>query len=153
MNVIPTIRIARREDLPAIVKLLADDNLGAHREVVSASLNPAYENAFNAIDSDVNNELIVMCDSERVIGTLQITYIPNITFTGGWRAQVEGVRIDADYQGHGLGRKLFAWVFERARTRGCQMLQLTMNKTRTASHKFYASLGFAATHEGFKLIL
>ena len=147
------IRIAQPNDLYPIVALLANDNLGVSRESLSAALDPAYERAFEEIQSDSNNELIVICDEHRVVGTLQLTFIPNLTYKGGRRAQVEGVRVDPEYRGQGLGKKLLLWVIQRAREHDCHMLQLTMNKTRQDSHHFYTSMGFAASHEGFKLLL
>src|SRR4029453_15464986 len=123
-------RRARPEELPAIVRLLADDPLGAKRERDESPLPPAYLQAFRAVDGDANNELVVACQGERVVGVLQLTYIPYLTYQGGWRALVEGVRIDASVRSAGLGRKLFLWAIERARRKGCHVVQLTSDKAR-----------------------
>ena len=149
-----TFRAATREDLPAIVALLADDPLGARREVATSPLPESYFAAFEAIERDPNNELVVVGSERRaVVGVLQMTFIPCITYRGGWRALIEGVRIAADCRSGGLGRRLFTWAIERARDRGCHMVQLTSDKTRPDAIRFYEGLGFAATHEGMKLHL
>ncbi len=147
-------RRATRDDLPSIVQLLADDPLGAKREKYSVPLPSGYYDAFAAIERDENNELIVVEDSERqILGVLQMTFIPSITYQGGWRALIEGVRIASHARSHGIGRRLFQWAIERARARGCHMLQLTSDKARPDAVRFYEGLGFVASHEGMKLKL
>lgn len=149
-----TFRAATKEDLPAIVALLADDPLGARREAATSPLPESYFAAFAAIDRDPHNELVVVESAgHAVVGVHQMTFIPCITYRGGWRALIEGVRIAADFRSGGLGRRLFAWAIERARDRGCHLVQLTSDKARPDAIRFYESLGFAATHEGMKLHL
>ena len=146
-------RPARVVDLPAIVRLLAEDPLGAQRECFTDPLPPCYREAFDAIDADANNELVVVELEGRVIGVLQLSYLPSLTYQGRWRALVEGVRIDAGLRSSGAGRRLFEWAIERARARGCHLLQLTTDKQRPDALRFYRSLGFEASHEGMKLPL
>jgi GNAT superfamily N-acetyltransferase len=146
-------REARRADLPAIVRLLADDPLGAKREAHATPLPESYYAAFEAIQRDPNNELVVADAAGVVVGVLQMTFIPYITYRGGWRALIEGVRIAADRRSSGLGRRLFEWAIERARQRDCRLVQLTSDKARPDAIRFYESLGFLATHEGLKLHL
>jgi hypothetical protein len=51
------IRLARREDVPALARLLADDALGAGRENPS---DPApYERAFDAMMAQGSNDILV----------------------------------------------------------------------------------------------
>ena len=146
-------RRASRDDVPAIVKLLADDPLGAKREVFAMPLAETYYRAFEAIERDANNELVVVELESRVVGVLQLTFIPYITYQGGWRALIEGVRISPELRSSRIGRKLFEWVIERARKRKCHLIQLTSDKTRRAAIRFYEGLGFVASHEGMKLHL
>lgn len=146
-------RRARLDDVPAIVRLLADDPLGATRERNQTPLPDSYRRAFEAIDRDANQELVVACSGDRVIGVLQLTFMPSLTYQGGWRAQIEGVRVDAGIRSQGLGRTLFEWAIGRARERGCHMVQLTTDKRRPDARRFYESLGFVASHEGMKLTL
>ena len=149
----PVFRRARSSDLPDIVRMLADDPLGARREAYVLPLPDSYRAAFEAIDRDPNNELVVVDIDGRVAGVLQITFTPYVTHQGSWRASIEGVRIDAPYRSSGLGRRLFEWAIERARSRRCALVQLTSDKSRPDALRFYASLGFVASHEGLKLQL
>lgn len=148
------VRRARSEDIPAIVHLLADDPLGAKRESNTSPLPDSYYKAFTAIEHDPNNELVVMeAEDQSVIGVLQMTFIPYITYQGGWRALIEGVRVAAEFRSGGVGRQLFLWAIERAKARRCHMVQLTSDKSRPDAIRFYESLGFVASHEGMKLHL
>jgi GNAT superfamily N-acetyltransferase len=143
------VRRAVRSDVPAIVALIAADQIGATRD----GGDPApYERAFAAIDSDPAQLLVVLTDPD-VVGTLQLTFIPGLARRGGLRAQIEAVRVRADLRGRGLGHALFAWAIDEARERGCVLVQLTSDKRRDEAHRFYGRLGFTATHEGFKLLL
>ncbi|CAG4967984.1 GNAT family N-acetyltransferase [Novilysobacter luteus] len=149
-----TFRAATLEDLSAIVALLANDPLGARRENNTSPLPAPYEAAFMAIDRDPNNELIVVDTPDRpVAGVLQLTFVPHITHEGGWRAQIEGVRVAEDQRSGGIGRQLFQWAIDRAKVRGCHLVQLTSDKKRTDAIRFYEGLGFVASHEGLKLHL
>ncbi|MFD9032469.1 GNAT family N-acetyltransferase [Streptomyces sp. NPDC059567] len=142
---------ATRPELPAVLALLADEE-----KVVdpgSVVVTPAYERAFADIADDPRNEMLVLVDGDLVVGCLQATYIPGLGKGGAERALIEAVRIRADRRGGGLGRELMVRAVERARARGCALVQLTSNKERTEAHRFYASLGFACSHDGFKLAL
>ncbi|MBT8400992.1 MAG: GNAT family N-acetyltransferase [Rhodothermia bacterium] len=146
-------RAAARDDVRSIVRLLADDPHGSNREDFGDPLPEDYYNAFEAIDEDRNNELVVACSNGRVVGVLQLTFIPHLTYTGGWRAQIEGVRIDAALRSTGVGRTMLEWAIERARERGCHVVQLTTDRLRHEAKRFYEGLGFEATHDGMKLHL
>ena len=148
-----TFRRATRDDVTEIVRMLADDPLGAKREAYAAPLPDSYYGAFAAIDRDPNNELVVAVLDDRVVGVLQLTFIPYLTYRGGWRALIEGVRVDSAQRSSGTGRKLFEWAIERARSRGCHVVQLTSDKQRPDAIRFYEGLGFRASHEGMKLHL
>ena len=146
-------RVARSEDLGALVTMLANDQLGAAREDASTPLNAKYLDMFEVIHNDPNNELMVAEFSGEVIGMLQLTFIPYLTHLGSWRCLIEGVRVREDFRGRGIGEKMFRFAIERAREKGCPMVQLTSNKQRAGALKFYELLGFNASHEGFKLSL
>lgn len=146
-------REAKRSDVPEIVRLLADDKLGSRRESDISPLPDSYLSAFDAIDRDLNNELVVAESVGSVVGVLQITFIPCLTHCGGWRALIEGVRVDQNMRSVGIGRKLVAWAIERAKQRGCRMVQLTSDKKRPEAIRFYERMGFVPTHEGLKLNL
>jgi GNAT superfamily N-acetyltransferase len=146
------IRRATLDDVPAIVAMLADDPLGATRESLT-DLTP-YQRAFAAIDADPNQLLVVADRNDEVIGTLQLTFIPGLSRQGATRALVEAVRVAESARNTGLGTTLMEWSITEARARGCLMLQLTSDKTRTDAHRFYTDrLNFTNSHEGFKLAL
>jgi len=148
-----TYRDAVEADLPALVAMLAEDALGAGREDPSTSLNPRYLEAFRQIDGDPNNALTVVEENGALVGMLQLTFIPYLTHTGSRRCLIEGVRIHREHRGRGLGSEFIRWAIERARERGCAIVQLTSDKQRPDALRFYESLGFTASHEGFKLRL
>ena len=148
-----TFRNANIDDLPDIVRMLSDDFLGGQRERYEDPLPPSYIKAFEEIEADPNNELIVALADERVVGTLQLTLTPSISFQGGKRATVESVRVDTTQRGAGIGREMMLWTIERARDKGCISIQLTTNADRIDAHRFYLQLGFKASHVGMKLSL
>ena len=148
-----TIRPARQSDLPAIVRLLANDPLGATRERDQVPLAEPYRAAFAAIQAQEGNQVLVAVREEQVVGCLQLTMIPGLSRLGMTRAQIEGVRIDAKARGAGLGEDLVRHAIAQARACGCGLVQLTTDKKRPDAHRFYARLGFEASHEGMKLSL
>lgn len=146
-------RPAIRADLEAIVELLINDDLGKTREQPDGDVTQAYISAFETIAADPHNEVIVAEDACGIVGTMQLTYIANLTFQGATRCQVEGVRIAERARGQGLGQEMIRWAVDRARDRQCRIVQLTSNKARDRAIAFYEQLGFEASHAGFKLYL
>ncbi|WCN83018.1 GNAT family N-acetyltransferase [Micromonospora sp. LH3U1] len=146
-----TYREAVRADLPAVITLLADDVLGKARDFTE--VDAAYERAFADITADPRNLLIVAEQDGDLVGCLQITYIPGLGRHGAERSLIESVRVRSDRRGQGLGRDLMTWAVDRARQRGCALVQLTTDKSREDAHRFYLGLGFVASHEGMKLAL
>src|SRR5215211_786 len=151
----PNIRFrpAKRADLPSIVRMLADDDLGSQCEQYEDPLPEAYYSAFEQIESDPNHELIVAERNGKVIGTLHLMFLPSISFQGGLRTQVESVRVDKQFQSQGIGSAMMQWSMQRAKQRGAHVVQLTTHKSRLDAHRFYERLGFKGTHLGMKLSL
>lgn len=147
-----TIRRADARDVPAIVAMLYDDELGRQREVVSDPLLPAYTDAFAAIDGDLNQLLAVaeLTGHEGLAGSMQLTFIPGLSHQGLWRGQVESVRVASGLRGQRVGRRMLEWAIETCRQKGCGMVQLTSSASRTEARRFYENLGFEVTHLGFK---
>jgi GNAT superfamily N-acetyltransferase len=133
--------------------MLADDVLGQTREDAGPPLNPGYLEAFAAIERDPNQFAAVLEDGGEVVGYLQLTFIPGLSLKGMLRGQIESVRIAASRRGQSLGHVMLEWAIAECRRRGCGMVQLAMNKSREDTLRFYKSLGFVASHEGFKLTL
>ncbi len=156
MKIVPQdikFRVAGREDLHIIIQMLADDPLGRKRESYTTPLSEGYLLAFEAIEKDCNNEIILACYNDNIIGFFQITYIPYLTYKGKWRALVEGVRVDKLYRNKGVGKELLLKSIDLAQKKECHLIQLTTDKARPEAISFYKSLGFIASHEGMKLHL
>ena len=148
------LRRAAAPDVPAIVDLLAADQLGATRDSVRTPEDLAsYQRAFRAIDDDQAHILMVAESDGEVIATMQVSFIPGLARRGALRAQLEAVRVHDAYRGQGLGAAMLSWAIDEARQRGCGLVQLTSDKSRTQAHRFYERHGFVATHEGMKLKL
>ncbi|WP_282948105.1 MULTISPECIES: GNAT family N-acetyltransferase [unclassified Sphingopyxis] len=145
------LRDATVADLPAILAMLAEDTIPANREADPS--DPRYLAAFKAIDADPNQRLIAAEVNGRVVGTMQLSFLPGLSFKGSWRGLIEAVRIAADLRGQKLGEQMILWAVEQCRARDCKLVQLTSSATRTDAHRFYARLGFVQSHVGMKLHL
>ena len=144
-------RKATKNDLPFIVKLMANDKLGKLRENYREPLPQSYYAAFEIINSDPNQELMVAENDKEILATFQLTFIQYLSFQGKLRAQIENVFVREDLTGQGIGKKIFERAIDRAKTRNAHVLQLTSDKQRPRAIKFYEDLGFTASHEGMKL--
>jgi GNAT superfamily N-acetyltransferase len=145
-------RKARKDDIPEIVKMLSNDELGKLREDYQEPLPDKYYHAFESINSDVNQKLIVVENNENeIIGTFQLTFTQYLTYEGGIRAHIEAVRVREDQRGKGIGEKLFEWAINACKVKGVHLLQLTTDKKRPMALEFYKKLGFTNSHEGLKL--
>jgi ribosomal protein S18 acetylase RimI-like enzyme len=146
-------RTATADDLPTIVSMIADDQLGQARDDASLPLDQRYLDAFAAIERDPNQRLVVAEQDGAVIGCMQITFIPGLSRRGAWRGQIESVRVARARRGGGIGRAMFEWAIAECRRQGCSLVQLYTDKSRADAHRFYERLGFKASHEGMKLSL
>jgi len=147
-------RKATENDVLVIVKMIADDELGKKRENFQIPLPSDYLKSFEKINSDVNQELIVVENENlEIIGTFQLSFIQYLTYRGGIRAQIEAVRIRKDKRGLGIGKIIFEWAINRAKERKAHLIQLTTDKKRPKAIKFYEKLGFNRSHEGMKMHL
>lgn len=144
---------ANETHLEEIIRLLSDDVLGQKREAQQSIVTPSYQGAFRAIAVDPNAALIIGCEKKQAVACAQFNLIPCLTYQGGTRAQIEGVRVHRDYRGQGIGKRLFEYLIQRAEDKGAHMVQLTTDKQRQDAYAFYEALGFQNTHDGFKLFL
>ncbi|SDY63682.1 GNAT family N-acetyltransferase [Citreimonas salinaria] len=152
MNASPMkIRAARRDDLRALLALYADDGFGRTREAATSGAD--YERAFHAIAADANHLPIVGKVDVEIVATLLLSFLPGPSRSGAWRAQIEGKRVSAPLRGRGWGKQRRGWAITKARRRGCELVQLTSDRRRSAAHRFYEDVGFEATHHGFKTTL
>lgn len=146
-----TLREARREDVAAIVRLLADDDLGAGREQVSDPPPASYFEAFDTIAADPRNLLAVAEDGAgAVVGTLQLTFIPGLSNRGAELALIQAVRVGSSLRGEGLGQVMMQWAMDEARRRGCRTMELFTHLSRLDAQRFYERLGFVKSHAGMR---
>ena len=147
-----TIRRARRDDVGAIVRMLADDPLGSARERIEDPLPPGYHRAFEAVERDPNIELVVAEDEKgAVVGCLQLCILPGLSSQGASRALIEDVRVASHCRSRGIGEQLVQWAVAEARGRGCRLVELLTHQTRVDAQRFYKRLGFAPSHVGMTL--
>ncbi|WP_315757329.1 MULTISPECIES: GNAT family N-acetyltransferase [unclassified Bradyrhizobium] len=142
------IRPAQRDDVGAIVAMLADDHLGRARERVEQPLPQSYYDAFEAIVRDANITLVVAVEAGRVVGCLQLCILPGLSSQGASRALIEDVRVATDRRSRGIGEQLLQWAIAEARSRRCNLVELMTHQSRTDAQRFYERLGFAKSHFG-----
>lgn len=146
-------RKAILNDLPRLIELLLEDELGATRESKSAAVHENYIKAFHKIDSDPNQYLMVVENGDEIIGTCHLSLMPSLTFIGSNRMQIEAVRVAGKYRGQKIGSWMFDQAISYAKAMDVFIIQLTTNKKRPQAKHFYEKLGFEASHEGMKLYL
>jgi GNAT superfamily N-acetyltransferase len=148
-----TYRAATPADLPFIITQIVDDSVVAVDDDPADATSEGYLKALAAIDADPNQEMFVVeLDGERV-GCFHLTYIPGLMRRGMWRGLIEVVHVVPERRNGGVGTAMMRWALDRCRDRGCGMAQLTSNKARIDAHRFYERLGFAKSHEGFRISL
>lgn len=147
------IRRAHEEDLPALISLFAEDEIGGHGDTTDPEAFDDYLRAFNVIDASNNEQLFVADRAGEVVGTFQIMFNRTLTGRGGLAMVIEAVQTRHDMRGQGIGAAMIEHALQEARRRDCRMVQLTSNMARTDAHRFYERLGFAKSHYGFKMKL
>lgn len=147
------LRNATGDDVAAIVEMLWDDEQGRQRESISRDDSGTYLSAFEQIDHDPNSKVIVAAHNDVVIGCMQLTIIPGLSYRGIRRALVEDVRVARPCRNHGIGGLLLAHAEAMAAETGCQMIELFVHAGRTDAHRFYEKAGYIGAHRGFRKIL
>ena len=146
-----TIRPAKRDDVGAIVGMLADDPLGSARERIERPLPESYFKAFEALDRDPNIQLVVAEEGGRVVGCLQLCVLPGLSSQGASRGLIEDVRVATHCRSRGIGERMVQWAIAEARASGCKLVELFTHNTRVDAQRFYARLGFQPSHLGMTL--
>jgi ribosomal protein S18 acetylase RimI-like enzyme len=146
-----TIRPARRDDVKAIVTMLADDHLGRARERLEEPLPESYFNAFARLDADPNIQLMVAEKGGVVVGCLQLCIMPGLSSQGASRGLIEDVRVAANRRSRGIGEQLVQWAVTEARARKCSLVELLTHHTRVDAQRFYERLGFSRSHVGMTI--
>ncbi len=145
------VREATQADLPRLVELLAQLSLDQQLETPGPPLPESYRAAFAEIAADPRQRLFVLEQAGRVVGSVVVIVVPNLSHQGRPYAIVENIVVDAGERGNRLGELLMRHAMEEARRAGCYKLSLTSSKRRPDAHRFYERLGFRATHEGFRV--
>jgi ribosomal protein S18 acetylase RimI-like enzyme len=145
-----TFRCATKDDLKAIVALLADDDIGENRET---ALSDEYMQAFEAMQTEHFNKYIVAEEDGKIVGSLQLAFMPSLSRKGTKRAIIESVRVRSNARGKNIGTSLMKEAVRLAREGGCGLIQLDSDKRRSRAHLFYRRLGFEQSHAGFKKAL
>jgi ribosomal protein S18 acetylase RimI-like enzyme len=146
------IRPARRDDVTAIVAMLADDALGSKRERIEDPLPPPYFQAFERVERDPNIQLVVAeGEGGEVVGCLQLCMLPGLSSQGASRALIEDVRVASRCRSRGIGEQLVQWAVAEAQGQGCKLVELLTHNTRVDAQRFYKRLGFAASHVGMTM--
>ena len=146
-----TIRRARRDDVTAIIAMLADDHLGRARERLEEPLPESYFNAFARLDADSNIQLVVAEESGTVVGCLQLCILPGLSSQGASRGLIEDVRVASNRRSRGIGEQLVQWAISEARARQCKLVELLTHHTRVDAQRFYERLGFSKSHVGMTI--
>jgi ribosomal protein S18 acetylase RimI-like enzyme len=146
-----TLRPARRDDVPAIIAMLADDHLGRARERLEHPLPKVYYDAFARLSSDANIRLVVAEEGGNVVGCLQLCILPGLSSQGASRGLIEDVRVASDRRSRGIGEQLVQWAVGEARARGCKLVELLTHHTRVDAQRFYERHGFAKSHVGMTI--
>jgi ribosomal protein S18 acetylase RimI-like enzyme len=146
-----TIRRAGRDDVVAIVTMLADDHLGRARERLEDPLPAPYYDAFASLERDANIALVVAEEAGAVVGCLQLCILPGLSSQGVSRGLIEDVRVASDRRGRGIGEQLVTWAVAEARARGCKLVELLTHQTRVDAQRFYERLGFSRSHFGMTI--
>ena len=145
------VRPACRDDVAAIVAMLADDHLGRARERLEDPLPNVYYDAFARLSSDANIRLVVAEEGGKVVGCLQLCILPGLSSQGASRGLIEDVRVTYDRRSRGLGEQLVQWALGEARSKGIKLVELLTHNTRVDAQRFYESLGFARSHVGMTI--
>ncbi|HEY7842654.1 MAG TPA: GNAT family N-acetyltransferase [Bradyrhizobium sp.] len=146
-----SLRPARRDDVAAIIAMLADDHLGRARERLEDPLPTLYYDAFERLSLDPNIHLMVAEEGGHVVGCLQLCILPGLSSQGAARGLIEDVRVASDRRSRGIGEQLVQWAVNEARGRGCKLVELLTHHTRIDAQRFYERLGFARSHVGMTI--
>ena len=146
-----TIRPARKNDVAAIIAMLADDHLGRARERLEDPLPAPYYDAFERLSRDPNVTLVVAEEGGRVVGCLQLCILPGLSSQGASRGLIEDVRVASDLRSRGIGEQLVQWALGEARAKGIKLVELLTHNTRVDAQRFYERLGFARSHVGMTI--
>ncbi|MBD1915457.1 MULTISPECIES: GNAT family N-acetyltransferase [Cyanophyceae] len=136
-----SIRLATPEDLPDVMGLYGQSGLDQDCGLTLAEA----EQWFQRLQQYPNYRLWVATLKElddRRVGTFTLLVMDNLVHHGSPSGVVEGVAVDPEFQGQGIGQQMMQFAAAQCRTAGCYKLSLSTNLKRQEAHAFYESLGF-----------
>jgi GNAT superfamily N-acetyltransferase len=145
-----TVRPATDADLGPVVALLE------HGSLVEGKEDPLDLAPYRVALADIARQpggLLVAEEGGQVVGVCQLIVFRHLQSRGGLCAEIESVHVHPEQRGRGIGHVLMEAAVQQARDLGCYRMQLTSNMARPDAHRFYESLGFTPSHQGFKLTL
>jgi ribosomal protein S18 acetylase RimI-like enzyme len=147
------IRRAVEADLPRIVELLAQLAPDVPDREDTSSPLPYYYHLVFREGEQAKQHLLVAEVRRKIVGTLVLVVVPNLSHRGTPYGIIENVVVDEKHRSKGIGEALITRAIEESRKTGCYKVTLTSNKRRNEAHRFYERLGFARTHEAFRINL
>ena len=157
-----TIRKMTREDLPQVMSLYKqpdmDDGRGLDSQTAAKIMDEIDKYPFyqfyvaTLLDSSETSDAY-FGQREKTVGVFGLLIMNNLGHMGALSAVVEGVCVDPDFQGQGIGKEMMEWAMKLSRERGCYKLALTSNLKRDRAHAFYESLGFEQHGLSFQIKL
>ena len=146
------IRKAVLQDVDTIVRIVNAGGPDGPRQTLPNVLPTDYFSAFETIDQDPHQLLMVVEKEATVIATFHLSFLTYLAAAGQPDMQIEAVHVVASHRRLGIGTLMLEWAIEEARKRNCRRVQLTTDKRRTEAHPIYRKLGFVFSHEGAKLV-
>jgi len=149
-----TVRVATEEDIPRILELYGELVITASPEELNRRPSALdYRRAFAQINTATGHDLLVAEERGKIVGTMVLIIVPNLSHGGLPWAGVENVVVDSGYRRQGIGKLLMDYALAQAKKAGCYKIQLISDKRRKEAHQFYRSLGYKSSGHGFRLYL
>ncbi|MCB0324759.1 MAG: GNAT family N-acetyltransferase [Bdellovibrionales bacterium] len=139
-----TVREAVAADVPAIMELIAQQDMSPDNRLSESEAKRLFEEITN---TGCHKLYVAFVDS-RLVGTFALVVVQSLTHNGGKSAVVEDVVVRSDVQGHGIGRQMMDYAAEKARAVGAQKVVLSSGQARENAHAFYEHLGYK--RDGFR---
>jgi GNAT superfamily N-acetyltransferase len=132
------VRKATKDDLPAILALYAQPDLGDGKVLDL----PTAERILGKMRHYPNYNVYVATLKKEVIGTFTLLIMDNLAHLGAPSGIAEDVVVSSEWRGQGVGKQMMGFAMEVCRKAGCYKLMLSSNLKRESAHRFYEGLGF-----------
>jgi GNAT superfamily N-acetyltransferase len=141
------IRLARLEDVPAILQIYAQPDFDNGKILTQKEAEKIFLKQQQYPDYEV---FVAEIDNE-IIGTFALLIMENMAHQGTSSAIVEDVGVLPNFQNQGIGKQMMEFAMQKAKEKGCYKLVLSSNLKRQKAHQFYESLGFCK--HGFSFLV